>query len=211
MRFAVRRPAVPRGHRPSEGGLPAVRDGHLIPASDRPWHSDGRALPVATPGRRTLARFLIAPADDGGTDPDGSRDLGAYAPAALPGTPGVAVAAASRGSGAPTLRACRAPDGLLAPVPAASTPAAPATAYGPPTLHPTRVLPGRPAACHAEPTVPHLGETTAGLLARHVVEGRPAGARRAALDTPSAVPEIPRRERRPLPGRPAGALTSRVR
>ncbi|GLY76814.1 hypothetical protein [Actinoallomurus iriomotensis] len=161
MRFAVR-PAVPRGHRPSEGGLPAVRGGHLIPApaADRP---------VAAPGRRTLARFLTAPACDDG----GARGLGACVSTAL-----------AEASGA---------------------------AYDPSTLHPTRVLPGRPAACHAEPIVPHLGETTARLLTWHVSEGRPAGAGRPALDAPSAVPEIPRRERRPLPGRRAGVLTPRVR
>ncbi|GAA4515294.1 hypothetical protein GCM10023191_084910 [Actinoallomurus oryzae] len=305
MRFAVRRPAVPRGHRPSEGGLPVLRDGHLTPApaADRSWPRDDRGLPVAAPGggmlaasarrvlaasgrgtftgpgRRTLARLLLTPAAGQET----------YAPAS--GLPWAA--------SVPAVRPRRVPAGLLEPAPTARPVHGPRTAaveeaepaitgaadpeaasYGPCSVavvesdrgslagsgggslvatgggslvasdrrmpagpgrrtparflvapaddverpgdrgaYASRVLVGRPVVRRAEPGVLHLGEVTAGLLARHVSRGRPAAARRPALSTPSAaselppsaVSEIPRRERRSLPGRRAGVLTPRVR
>jgi hypothetical protein len=325
LRFAVRRPAVPRGHRPSEGGLPASRGRHLTPApaADRPWHRDDRGLPViasdraglaapggrmlaapadgtlGAPGRRTLARLLIAPATDQKT-----ADQETHAPAGSPGLP--------RAASAAVLRPRRVPPGLLGPAPTAGpgtgprpvdrpvaleevepTATGPAAveavpygpcpvavvepgrvaaagtksvaaavpgsygpcpvaavepgrvaaagsksvvaavpgsygpcpvavvepgrvaagtddaAYGPRDLDPARVPVGRPVAGRAA-RVPHLGEVTAGLLVRHVSQGRPGG-RRPVPDVPSAAPEIPRRERRSLPGRRAGALAPRVR
>ncbi|WP_329251198.1 hypothetical protein OG417_06575 [Actinoallomurus sp. NBC_01490] len=285
MRFAVRRSAVPRGHHPSEGGLPALRDGHLTPApaADRSWLRDDRGLPVAAPGggmltasgrgtftgpgRRTLARLLLTPVAGQET----------YAPAS--GLPWAA--------SAPAVRPRRVPAGLLEPASTARPVYGPCTAarpvaveeaepaitgaadpeaasYGPCSVavvepgggslvaegrrmparpgrrmaarflvapaddvecsgdqgaYASRVLVGRPVVRRAEPGVLHLGEVTAGLLARHVSRGRPAAARRPALGTPSAasgippsaVSEIPRRERRSLPGRRAGVLTPRVR
>lgn len=83
--------------------------------------------------------------------------------------------------------------GALVPAPAGSAPGTgPAAAYA------------------AEQAVSRLGETTERLLLRHLRDGRPA-ARRPALDAPSTTTEITRRERRALPGRPAGVPASRGR
>jgi hypothetical protein len=84
-------------------------------------------------------------------------------------------------------------------------------------LTPTRVMAGRPAAWASGETDHRLGETTGTLLLRHLAKdaprppGRPGLSRPPTLDAPSNIPEIPRRERRPLTGRKAGALTPRTR
>jgi hypothetical protein len=84
-------------------------------------------------------------------------------------------------------------------------------------LTPTRVMAGRPAAWASGETDHRLGETTGTLLLRHLAKdaprppGRPGLSRPPTLDAPSTIPEIPRRERRPLTGRKAGALTPRTR
>jgi hypothetical protein len=57
-----------------------------------------------------------------------------------------------------------------------------------------------------------LGETTERLLLGHLRAARPVRAkRRPALDAPSTTTEITRRERRTLPGRPAGIAAPRGR
>ena len=66
----------------------------------------------------------------------------------------------------------------------------------PEVLTPTRVTAGRPPAWPSGETVHRLGETTDTLLLRHLR---------------TTTTEIPRRERRPLTGRKAGALTPRTR
>lgn len=94
----------------------------------------------------------------------------------------------------------------------------------PEVLTPTRVMAGRPPARPCGETVHQLGETTDSLLLRHLRTRpakdapRPAGplglnrpARPPVLDAPSTTTEIPRRERRPLPGRKAGASAPRTR
>jgi hypothetical protein len=92
-----------------------------------------------------------------------------------------------------------------------------AAGEGPEVLTPTRVMAGRPAAWASGETDHRLGETTGTLLLRHLAKdaprppGRPGLSRPPTLDAPSTIPEIPRRERRPLAGRKAGALTPRTR
>jgi hypothetical protein len=77
--------------------------------------------------------------------------------------------------------------------------AVPADGSGEEVLSPTRVMSGRPATAA---DVARLGETTDRLLLRRLRDGR----------SPSpATRDTPRRERRPLPGPRAGALTPRAR
>jgi hypothetical protein len=100
----------------------------------------------------------------------------------------------------------------------------------PEVFTPTRVMAGRPPARSSGETVHHLGETTDGLLLRHLRTraakdalrpasppglNRPARlsmtVRPAVAAVPSTITEIPRRERRLLPGRKAGDSTPRTR
>jgi hypothetical protein len=194
--FAVRRPAVRPGHRPSEGGLPVRRDGRLTPApvADRSWHRDERGLPVSVPGRRTLARFLLAPPGDGRTEDwpgvtgaGCAERLGAWARVAVSGAE---FPPAGDGRTEERVRAAVSGTALVRGEEARTAEWREGA--------PVRVLWGRPVDRYARDTAPRLGATTAGLLERHVFEVRPAGAR--GVCAPEAVPEITRRERRPLPG-----------
>ena len=229
--FAVRRPAVRPGHRPSEGGLPVRRDGRLTPApvADRSWHRDERGLPVSVPGRRTLARFLLAPPGDGRTEDwpgvtgaGCAERLGAWARVAVSGAefspggdgrtedwPGATGAGCAERPG-PSARAAVS-GAEVSPGDGRTEERVRAAVSGTALVRgeeartaewregaPVRVLWGRPVDRYARDTAPRLGATTAGLLERHVVEVRPAGAR--GMCAPAAVPEITRRERRPLPG-----------
>jgi hypothetical protein len=217
LRFAVRRPATrpasPRGHRPPggdvlalragpEGGLAGITDASL---AERTRNDGVRDLPPY--GRMSLARVLLGPegADLDLVPPTGrARDHRAPAgPAPVrPVLTGVLTGTA---------------DGPWAPA-ANDMWSGPAVAGEDlEVLTPTRVMAGRPAAWASGETDHRLGETTGTLLLRHLAKdaprppGRPGLSRPPVLDAPSTIPEIPRRERRPLTGRKAGVLTPRTR
>jgi hypothetical protein len=249
LRFAVRRPATrpasPRGHRPPGGDVLALRAGpsRRLAARDdftdaspaeRTWNTGARDLPPH--GRVALARVLLGPAK-AGLDPY----FGVASPAGrswdrrpAPVTPAPARSALA-GVLTGTADGARA-ENAVAPGPVARLlsadaataelePTAPVVAGEvPQVLTPTRVMSGRPVTCPSGETAHRLGETTDGLLLRHL-RTRPAKdapgpaaplglngpARPPMLDAPSTTTEIPRRERRLLPGRKAGASTPRTR
>ena len=214
---------------------PAARDDFTEASlAERTGASGGRG--PTPPGRAALARVLMGPA---GADLDLSTPTGrpqARRPAAgtAPRLPALAGVLAGTADG-PWTR-----DGL-ARGPAAGPPASAAAGTieldltapeghtsvaageGPEVLTPTRVMASRPAACPGE-TVDRLGATTDTLLLRHLltrpVKDVPGPTGRLGLNRPARPPlpgalstttEIPRRERRPLTGRKAGASTPRTR
>jgi hypothetical protein len=214
---------------------PAARDdfAEASPA-ERTDASGGRGL--TPPGRAALARVLMGPA---GADLDLSPSTGrpqdprpavGTAPR-LPALAGVPAGTAdgpwtrdgpARGPAAgPYASAAAGTTELDLTAPGGHTSAA--AGEDPEVLTPTRVMAGRPAACPGE-TVDRLGTTTDTLLLRHVltrpVKDVPGPTGRLGLNRPARPPmpgapstttEIPRRERRPLTGRKAGASTPRTR
>jgi hypothetical protein len=241
VRRPATRPASPRGHRPPGGEVLALRAGPaggLAGITDASvaerTRSDGvRDLPPY--GRMSLARVLLGPegADLDLAPPTGrSQDHRAPAVPApvrpaltgvLTGTADAPWAPAANGMSSGPAVAGRAANGV-ASGPAAGPPARVSVvsgtsafdlAVGPAVvgedlevLTPTRVVAGRPAAWVSGETDHRLGETTGTLLLRHLAKDAP---RPPVLDAPSTIPEIPRRERRPLTGRKAGVLTPRTR
>ena len=238
MRFAVRRPATrpasPRGHRPPGGDLPALQAGPsrwLAGRDDCPDASPAERMGdtgvrgLTPPGRVALARVLLGPAGAGldlssptGRPRDRRPTAGTAAePSALAG-----VLAGTEDGPWTRDRLARVPASGPHASAEADTTELDLTAPGghasvvageaPEVLTPTRVMAGRPPAWPSGETVHRLGETTGTLLLRHLRTRPTKDAPRAPmLGAPSTTPEIPRRERRPLTGRKAGALTPRTR
>jgi hypothetical protein len=240
LRFAVRpatRPASPCGHRPpGEPSAPrvagsvvssttqdsdvAVRAPSECQAATEPRPALAPLTPDDGPSvdRVTLARALLAPPATGSPLPGGRPAMPRTVPVGLLSGTGTASPRPSSGPIAPwpygvetagraepasgsaryggevaasgPREVVRAGSGLALPYRAAGSTE---------VLTPTRVVSGPPPMAS---DVARLGETTDRLLLRRLRDGR----------SPSpAITDTPRRERRPLPGPRAGALTSRAR
>ncbi|GAB2872949.1 hypothetical protein GCM10027176_88100 [Actinoallomurus bryophytorum] len=195
-----------------------VASGRGASPAERAWNAGVRDR--APRGRAALARVLMGSAEAGVASPPGRPwDRRPVPVAPVPARSAVAGVLTSTADGG---RA----ENTMTPGPdhaeARTTLTASVVAgEDPRVLMPTRVMSDRPATCPSGETAHRLGETTDSLLLRHL-RTRPAKdaspppepigtARPPMLDAPSTITEIPRRERRLLPGRQAGDSTPRTR